>query len=469
MSTRSEFLMQTDAASAAAAASGELVKAGEEVANSKSTADSGEKGVQTIEDFLEKSVVPRDVIERFIRGPESNQFARFDPEVGYLPSNSLMPDGIDGSSTVSTFQSNGARAAFNYADRKPRINTYGDSYTQCHGVSDGETWQEYLAAHLGEPIGNFGVGGFGVYQAYRRMIREERTDHGAQYLIFHIYGDDSIRSLYRSRWVQTREWFSASKYEGSMFHGNCWSNVEIDMATGQLVEREQLLPTKESLYRMTEAKWLVEHLKDDLALQLALYCDGRIRELNRAQITKLAALLDVPFDWDLDSKAAEVLPNLYRSTKEKGSAMTRMQAQATKLLDRYSLRATRFILDKARAFANQNGKQLLVVLIDPYRAMNELRQHGTRYDQEIVDYLVREKVNYIDMNEVHLGDFKRYNLSWDDYINQYFLGHYSPNGNHFFAHSIKDKVVQWLDPKPLTYQPLDQKHISFKGYIKGYE
>ena len=30
------------------------------------------------------------------------------------------------------------------------------------GGGDGKTWQEYLAAHLGEPLRNFGVGGFGV-------------------------------------------------------------------------------------------------------------------------------------------------------------------------------------------------------------------------------------------------------------------------------------------------------------------
>lgn len=76
-----------------------------------------------------------------------------------------------------------------YADQKPRINTYGNSFTQCHQVSDGETWQEYLAAHLGEPIGNFGTGGHGVYQAYRRMLREGGSEHGTEYLILYIWGE----------------------------------------------------------------------------------------------------------------------------------------------------------------------------------------------------------------------------------------------------------------------------------------
>jgi len=86
------------------------------------------------------------------------------------------------------------RTSFMYAGRKCRINTYGDSFSRCHQVSDGETWQKYLAGHLGEPIRNFGMGGYGVYQAYRRMLREERTDHAAEYLILYIWDDDHIRS-----------------------------------------------------------------------------------------------------------------------------------------------------------------------------------------------------------------------------------------------------------------------------------
>ena len=66
-------------------------------------------------------------------------------------------------------------------------------------IDDGETWQEYLAAHLGEPIRNFGVGGFGVYQAYRRLLRTEQTEDGAEYLILYVWGDDHFRSVMRCR------------------------------------------------------------------------------------------------------------------------------------------------------------------------------------------------------------------------------------------------------------------------------
>ena len=168
------------------------------------------------------------------------ELAQYDPELGYILGNYLPADGMDKSTTISTVQANGARTSFMYAGKPCRINTYGDSFTQCHQVSDGETWQEYLAGHLGEPIRNFGMGGYGVYQAYRRMVREERTDHGAEYIIFYIWGDDHIRSLLRCRHAIIFRWWNHQG--GRAFHNNFWPNIEMDLQTGRFVEKDNLLP-----------------------------------------------------------------------------------------------------------------------------------------------------------------------------------------------------------------------------------
>lgn len=396
----------------------------------------------TFEEFLKESAVSREVIGRFLRGPA---WAKFDPELGYTLGNYLPSDGMDGSATISTVQANGARTAFMYADRKCRINTYGDSFTQCHQVSDGETWQEYLAAHLGEPIRNFGVGGYGVYQAYRRMLREEHTDHRADCLIFYIWGDDHIRSLLRCRHALSH--FRWKNPSGGMFHGNFWAHIEMDLETGRFVEKENLLSTPSALYRMTDPQFMIDNLQDDLALQLYAFKLGYTRDLDRDQIGKLGTCLDYKIDWSRDST---------------------INQQASVLLDRYSLRATRFILEKTRDFSNQNGKKLLVVLFDPYRAMPEMLNGGTRYEQEIVDYLSKEKFEFFDMNEVHLRDVKKYAMPFNEYIKVYFIGHYNPRGNHFFAFSIKDTVVKWLNPKPITYRNPNPESIDFKGYLVGY-
>jgi hypothetical protein len=391
--------------------------------------------------YLRDSAVPRDVIDGFLRGPS---WARFDPELGYVLGNFLPTDGIDGSATISTVQPNGARTSFMYVGRPCRINTYGDSFTQCHQVSDGETWQEYLAAHLGEPIRNFGMGGYGAYQAYRRMVREEQPDHGAKYLIFYIWGDDHIRSLLRCRHaIIYPKWDDKG---GRMFHNNFWPNVEMDLQTGRLVEKENMVSTPEALYRMCDPEWMVEHLKDDLALQLFAFKLGYIQDLDRQQVDKLAAVLDYQMNWGDEAS---------------------LRSQAGGLLDRYSLRATALVLEKARRFADEKRKKLMVVLFDPYRAMDEMRLGARRYDQEIVDYLAAKGFNVFDMNEVHLRDFRRSNLSYSDYLKQYFIGHYNPRGNHFFAYSIKQKVVEWLDPRPITYRQSEPDSVDFRGYLSG--
>jgi hypothetical protein len=398
-------------------------------------------GPLLFEDYLKASAVPRATIDRFLKGPA---WARFDPELGYVLSNYLPAEGVDGSSTMSTIQPNGARTSFAYVGRKCRINTYGDSFTLCHQVNDGETWQEYLALHLGEPIRNFGMGGYGVYQAWRRMRREESTGHGAEYIVFYIWGDDHIRSLLRCRHALIyRVW---DHQEGGRFHNNFWANLEMDLTEGRLVEKPNLLPTRESLYRMTDPQWMAGNLRDDLALQLYAFQKGYIRDLDHERTSRLATLLNHPLNW---------------------GAPATLRDQAGTLLDRYSLRATRHILEMTVDFAHQNRKKLLVVLFDPYRAMRELREGKPRYDQEIVDYLEGGGIRYFDMNRVHLRDFERYRIAFSDYMKLYFIGHYNPRGNHFFAHSIKETVVDWLDPKPIPYQKRDPKTFDYTSYL-GY-
>ena len=195
---------------------------------------------------------------------------------------------------------------------------------------------------------------------------------------------------------------------------------------------------------MTDPQRMVDLLKDDLALQLFAFKLGLIRDVDRRSISDLAARLDFSIDWSQDAT---------------------LRTQADQLLDRYALRATRFVLDKAREFAQQNNKKLLVVMFDPYRVMAEMQRGGTRYDQEIVDYLQAGKFNYFDMNEVHLRDFQNYKLPYEDYLKLYFIGHYNPRGNHFFAYSLKDTVVNWLDPKPISYRNPDPQSVDFQGYL----
>src|SRR5262245_15556306 len=106
-------------------------------------------GTRSWERYLRDSAAPRAILDDFLQRPN---WARFDPERGYVLHNSVVQWGIDGCRAIETFLPTGARSRFLYANRKPRINTYGDSFTEGNQVNDGETWQEYLAGHFAEPI-----------------------------------------------------------------------------------------------------------------------------------------------------------------------------------------------------------------------------------------------------------------------------------------------------------------------------
>lgn len=395
---------------------------------------------KTFEAYLRESAVPKKTLDVFV-DPDQLSWAQFDAKMGYIVGRYMPRDGISRSFTISTSQQNGSRSSQIYSNRPCRINTYGNSFTQCHQVSDEETWQEYLAAHLGEPIRNFGVGGYGVYQSYRRMLKEEKTDHAAEHLIFYIWGDDHIRSLLRCRHALIyKVWDHAG---GAMFHNNFWPYIDIDFKSGEFIEHDNLLSDVKSIYKMTDPQWMYENLKDDLALQMAAFSRGFIDEIDASKLNHLTGILQ------------------YNDFPEKSFS----RRDVENLLNQYGFAATQHILDKVKRYAEKNQKKLMVVLFDPYRTMRELAEQKTRYDQTIVDYLRENHFNYFDMNVVHIRDFQDFNIPFQDYLKRYFIGHYNPRGNHFFAYSIKDSIVDWLEPKPLPYQETDQNLIHFQGYL----
>lgn len=397
----------------------------------------------TYEQYIRTNVAKKSEIDIFLKN--KGTWAKFSPELGYILGNSMPHDGRDKSFTISTVQNNGARTQVNYKNKPCRINVYGDSFAQCHQVSDGETWEEVLAANFGEPIRNFGMGGYGTYQSYRRMLKEENTKNSADNIIFYIWGDDHQRSLLQCRYMAIKAW-NDKMDPGYSFHGNFWPYLDFDLKTGKFTEHDNKLNTPRLLYKMTDPEWMCENLEDNLALQALLFIQGYTSDFDVEKMTQLARWLKVDFD-------ANDKVNLVKNVEN--------------LLDKYGYAANIYILEKVKTYAQKNNKNLMVVIFDPYKVMSALMMNQPRVDQVMVDYLQKEKINYFDMNVVHAEDFKKGNLSINDYYAKYFVGHYDPMGNMFFAFSIKNKLVNWLQPKPVTYQDSDKQFIDFKGYLQG--
>lgn len=397
----------------------------------------------TYEQYIKQNVAKKSEIDIFLSN--KGTWAQFSPELGYILGNSMPHDGRDKSFTISTVQKNGARTQVNYKDNTCRINVYGDSFAQCHQVSDGETWEEVLAANFGEPIRNFGMGGYGTYQSYRRMLKEESTNYKTKNIIFYIWGDDHQRNLLQCRYMAIKPW-NDQMDPGFSFHGNFWPYMDFDLKTGKFTEHDNKLNTPKLLYKMTDAEWMYTNLKDNLALQALLFIQGYTTDFDAEKMSQLAKWLKVDFD-------ANDKVNLVKNVEN--------------LLDKFGYAANIYILEKVKDYALKNNKNILIVIFDPYKVMSALMMNQPRIDQVMVDYLKKENFNYFDMNEVHANDFKNSNLSINDYYAKYFVGHYDPVGNMFFATAIKSKLVNWLNPKPITYQNSNKQYIDFKGYLQG--
>jgi hypothetical protein len=401
--------------------------------------------------FLQPHVVQRTTIDQFL-DPQARVWARFDPELGYLLRNAFVRDGVDGCHTLARYQETGQRQQVNFTDQPCRINTYGDSFTQGHQVSDGETWQEILAAHFCEPIRNFGVGGFGVYQAYQRLLRTEATDQGAKHVIFNIWGDDHLRSVYAWRWLAFPENVLDSM-AGIMFHANPWTHARLD-EHGELVEKGSLCPTEASLYQLCDLDFLVDAFQDDEIVHLLF-------ALRTGTILNLEVLERVA------TKCNGTVPDV--ATPET------IKAGATHLLHRYAVRVGMSIMDRLDAYCELHGKELMVLLSYPVGAVWHACNRSSSADpdntdwhpQVFKDHLAAKNIRLVDSLPAHVAEFDTFRLTAKEYVDRYYIGHYTPRGNHFFAYAIKDAIRDWLTPPPPAYQNNGEPLIRFQGYLPG--
>ena len=385
--------------------------------------------------FLKQAMLTRAMVDRFL-DKKAHNWAKYDPELGYLLRAGVVRDGVDNSFTIGHYDSGTARRQVNYARQPCRINTYGNSFTQCHQVSDGETWQEVLAAHFGEPIRNFGIGGYGVYQAYRRLLREEQTSAAADNIILNVWSDDHWRSMYAWRWLHIAgfrrglDQTDMSDEQAWMFHANPWSHLRFNPTTGQFVEQPNPCPSSQSLYQLCELDFINATFRDSFDVQARLAMEG-VSDVRLDIIREVADALSMPVDF---------------STAET------IASSAEDVLRHCALRSSMWVVDQVRDYAARHGKKLLILLSYGRGDVVKACDGKQRFDQPFLNYLDENDLRYVDTLRKHVEDYGQFACSAEDYAERYYIGHYNPTGNHFFAFAIKDALVDWLDPNPPTYR-----------------
>ena len=354
--------------------------------------------------YLEGMLYNRAEVDEWFAG-DSFPMSRYDSELGYVHRDRRRKFGVDDSVATYSYDVHGARRMLTHADVNCRINTYGDSFTDCDQVNDGETWQEVLAAHLCEPVRNFGVGGYSVYQAYLRMKREEaRTP--AKYIVFNIFEDDHFRNL--SSWQNINSGKNAHNITPTR------PFVNVVPQTGELIERENLCPTRDSVYNLCDLEWVWATFEHDFGLEM------RMAHLRYQEENPGSGFLDFVSEHDRYLNAA--------------------------------LTASMGIVERVEEFAVAQAKKVIYVLSYGPAAITNAIADGWRFDQAFVEFMSGKGLPVVDLLQSHEADFARFDTSLAEYLGRYFIGHYNPLGNFFTALALKDKLVEVLEPKPLPYQ-----------------
>ena len=363
-------------------------------------------------------------------------FAKHSPAFGWLLRDAFFRDGINNSISVYHFaKPDGERIMFNYAGKPCRINTYGNSFTQCHQVSDHETWQEVLAAHLQEPVKNFGIGGWSVYQAYLRMLKEEKRTP-AKYIIFNIYSDDHYRNL--DAWRNIR----VNKHES--FIEPPLPFMKVDLRNRTISEHPNPTPRKEDFYKLCNLDKTYEIFKDDFVTRIRIAhnkSEERNENLDYKEIHALTQTHGIETSLDSNPTMSNVVSTYHREC---------------------ALFSTEKIIEKIEQFAAENNKRILYVLSYPAGYLAEARGKKRRWDQSIIDYINSKKLPLVDLGQAHFNEFSQFSINLKDYLEKYFIGHYNPLGNMFCAQAIQGKLVEMMDTKPVPYNA-DTKLGSIKA------
>ena len=389
-----------------------------------------------IRDYLQTCLFTSEITERIValtdsNGVHPNRGWVYDAELGFVHVRSIHSgNGVNGTNTYCDYEKDGARRLINFTDRPCRLHTYGNSFTHCNQVNNGETWQEYLAAHLGEPIRNYGVGGCSVYQAYRRMRKVHRNGARAKNIILNIYDDDHYRNLIS--WCRPP---FTSHNPGPNIPPRPY--LGIDVGGNSFTEHDNPIATADELHQLCDLEFVCATFGEDPLVYLGTAM------MNKGE--KAVAFIEGAcerFGLQVPAGAADDIEKVARD-----------------VFTEAALFSTRHVVELVERFCEKNGIELMFVL--SYRGSSTSRNPcsirsmldgGERFDQEFVDWLTERQYPVVDMYQAFKTEFEYSAMDLDAFVKRYYIGHHTPYGNFITAWTLMDTVVDWLNPKPPPYQ-----------------
>jgi hypothetical protein len=220
-------------------------------------------------------------------------------------------------------------------------------------------------------------------------------------------------------------------------HGFPWAHIRYDLDSGCFVELDGPLNEAEELRKLVGKENYYEFFKDDHVVHLYTLREGGDAPVE--ELEKIAEAFGVKVDLrNPDSRAKDAL----------------------KLHHAYGVKSTEYLIDKFQDWAKANNRNLMIILSYDVPAVMRYLDDGPRFDQEFVEYLDERGYPYIDFLPKKKEEYANFKLDVEPFLERFYIeragaqvfGHYNPYGNFWFAHSMRNELVEWLSPKPPAYQ-----------------
>lgn len=332
----------------------------------------------------------------------SHKYTSYDKELGW----SIKKNGESGG-----FRANaeGIRADKEYdLNTSPdvvRIATFGDSFTHNDEVDNNQTWQRFIEKKDDKfEVINFGVGGFGIDQAFLRYLQEGKKYNS------HIVLIGFMQENY-FRHVNSYRPFYAPK-------------TGIPFSKPRFVIRDYKLTLIDNPIRdVKDYKRLLEEDKDyvQYLCKYDHYCQ------------------DYPYSGRWDGVASIRLIKLLK--QQYFRKQPKLLQGSMYNMDSEAYRVTKYLIDSFYQKVKEDGAIPIIVNFPDTLIFKLHLKEGKKRYEDLLNHWKKENHNYIDLTDHFLAD------SRIDEVSEIFAenGHYNAYGNTYVADYIIEGVKRYLD------------------------
>ncbi|MFC1665472.1 hypothetical protein ACFL17_07575 [Pseudomonadota bacterium] len=327
------------------------------------------------------------IVKRFI-AQETDYYA-FSPTLGWTVRK-------NGSKGLYQANSSALRSNREYSIKPPRhihrISTFGDSFTHGDDVKNNETWQAVMEnTNPGLEVLNFGVGGFGLDQAYLRYLEDGRQFKS--HLVFIGYMSENI-----NRNVNTYRPFYHPKT------GTPLTKPRFIVKDGNLT----LLPNP--MQRLGDYKTLLLHPQE------------RLTHLGSNDYFFKRRYTSNMFDWSPTVKLVKI--STYKFSKRSPEQDITLNGHYNPSSEAFVV--TKRIFDDFYSSAIKNQSTPIILIFPDSTDVTRYRKKNKKRYSPLLSYLNSVGYKYIDL----MGAFQ------NTAIKDLFSGHYTPLANRLVAKHI---------------------------------